>query len=182
MGCSHLTRKPALPLLVAAVGLLTAVAVGQQVKKTRTATISAEKLELDWVTNVWEFTENCKVTIGDGYNAEMSARAMTVKLSPKADRVLSLVAAGPVDFTVITAPDSQGVKRKITASAQKEATYAEDTQTVRLSGGAVADIRALDAAASVEAAHITGNTITANLKTNRLTVDKPDVTVKTELE
>jgi len=164
-------------IILAALGLLAAtVAFSQQVKRTRTAEIKAGLMEFDWGTNVFEFTGNCILTIGAGYNATMTAPKMT------AATVKSLTATGPVHFTIITAPDGQGRKRKIVASARDKATYAEDTQVVKLVGEATADMTPVDAPEDVEAVHFTGETITANLKTSRLSVDNANLTVKTQVE
>lgn len=175
--------KRHLGLLLAGLGLLAAtVAFSQQVKRTRTAEIKADLLEFDWNANVFEFSGNCKLTIGAGYNATMTAPRMTTEIATAPPTVKSLVAQGPVNFVIVTAPDSQGRKRKIVASAQQKATYAEDTQTVKLVGQAQADMTPLEASDEVEAVHFTGETITANLKTSRLTVDNANLTVKTQIE
>jgi lipopolysaccharide export system protein LptA len=177
-----MNRRP-YGLIVAAVGLLVAtVAFCQQVKKTRTAEIRADLLEFDWSTNVFEFGGNCKLTIGAGYNATMTAPSMTAEIVPKPATVKSLVAKGPVNFAIVTAPDSQGRKRKIVASAKEQATYAEETQIVKLVGDAEADMTPVDSPDDVEAVHFTGQSITANLKTSRLTVDNANLTVRTQLE
>ena len=168
-------------LLVLAV-LVATVAFCQQVRKTRTAVIAAKTMELDWANNVVDFTGNCKLTVGGGYDATMTAPSMTASFTTKPVTVKSLVAKGPVNFTVITEPDSQGHKRKIVASAQNQATYAEATQTIKLMGSAVADVIPLDSGDPVETVHFTGETITANLKTNRLTVDDANLTVKGQMQ
>jgi hypothetical protein len=112
----------------------------------------------------------------------MTAPSMVARLTPKADKVVSLVAKGPVNFSIVTRADPKGIRRKITASARQEATYSEESQVVKLVGGAEADMLPLDAPAGTEAAHFTGQTISANLRTNRLTVDEANLTVKTPME
>jgi lipopolysaccharide export system protein LptA len=170
-------------LLVATAGLmLTAAAFCQQVRKFRTSTVEFKIMELDWDTDVVEFSGGCKLTVGGPFNATMTAPAMTAKVSGKPATLKSLVAKGPVNFTVITRPNSQGLKRKITASAKEQATYSEDTQTVRLVGDAVADMVPLDGGVEAESMHFTGQTVIANLKTNRMSVDNGDLTVKTQME
>lgn len=162
--------------------LLTTLALCQQVKRTRSATITALAMEYDWDKNVVEFSGDTKLVIGGGYDATMTAPSMNVRLSAKGDKVASLVAKGPVDFTVVTKPDSNGQRRKISAAAKDEATYSEDTQLLKLIGGATADMLPLNAPADAEAVHFTGETITANLKTSRLSVDKANLTVKSQME
>lgn len=179
---SHLTPRTRIMLLALALVLLTTVAYCQQVKRTRTATLTAKTMEYDWDSNVFDFAGSCKVTIANGVNALITAPTMTVKLSPKSDSVARLVAKGPVHFEVITQPDAKGLKRKIVASAQEQACYVEDTQTVTLTGGAQADLIPLDAKDQIEAVHFTGQTITANLKTSRLSVDQANLTVKSEMQ
>lgn len=170
-----------LSLIIVAL-LLTTLAVCQQVKRTRNAVITSQTMEYDWDQNVVEFAGNTKLVIGGGYDATMTAPSMNVKLSAKGDRVASLVAKGPVDFTVVTKPDSNGQRRKITATATDEATYSEETQLLKLIGGATADMLPLNAPVGTEAVHFTGDTITANLKTSRLSVDKANLTVKSQME
>lgn len=162
--------------------LLTSLAIGQQVKRMRNATITAQSMEYDWDKNVVEFAGNTKLVIGGGYDATMTAPSMNVRLNAKGDRVAALVAKGPVSFTVITKADSNGQRRKISAAATDEATYSEETQLLKLVGGATADMLPLNAPADVEAVHFTGETITANLKTSRLSVDKANLTVKSQME
>lgn len=162
--------------------LLTTLAVCQQVKRTRTASITAPAMEYDWDKNVIEFSGGTKLVIGGGYDATMTAPSMNVRLTAKGDKVAALVAAGPVNFTVVTKADNNGVRRKIIASAKDEATYSEETQLLKLSGGAVADMKPLEAAEDIEAVHFTGQTITADLKTSRLKVNDANLTVKSQVE
>src|SRR6056297_3306629 len=110
----------------------------------------------------------------------MTAPRMTIKFNGDHDRINSLDATGPVHFVVTTAADSNGVRRKITASANGGATYSEQTQQVRLTGGASADLKTLGAGA--EAVHFEGNSITANLNTSRLRVDNAHLKIETPLE
>lgn len=168
-----------LPLLAV---LVAATAFCQQVRKTRTATITAKTMELDWDKNVVDFAGNCKLTVGGDYDATMTAPSMTASFTSQPVTVKTLVAKGPVVFTVITRPDGQGRKRKIVASARNQATYSEETQVVKLTGQAVADLTPLDEKDPVEAVHFTGETITASLKTNRLTVDDANLTIKGQMQ
>lgn len=174
-------NKQAAALLPAvALMLLASLAVAQQVKKARNATITAQSMELNWESGEVEFIGNVKLVIAGDINADMIAPRMSVKLSPKGDKVLSVLAHGPVQFTIVTAPDANGQRRKIVASATEQATYAADTDLVKLTGGATADMLPLEGTAGIEAIHFTGQTITANLKTNRLTVDQANLTVQTQ--
>lgn len=175
-------RKHLRIALLALAVLVAATAFCQQVKRTRTATITAKTMELDWDSNQVDFSGNCKLTIGGDYNATMVAPSMSASFASKPATVKSLVARGPVSFTIITRPDKEGHKRKIVASARDQATYSEDTQTVKLVGQAVADMTPLEGGDAVETVHFTGQTITANLKTNRLTVDDANLTVTGQVQ
>ena len=182
MGCPTLLRK-SLAIWLVLLGLLLATMAGsQKVKRYRNATITAQTMELDWDTNVAEFSRNCQLNISGDYSATMTAPNMVVRLTPEADKVVSVVAKGPVSFSIVTKPDAKGIRRRITASARQEATYSEDTQVIKLVGGAQADMLPVGAAEGTEAVHFTGQTIAANLKTNRLTVDEANLTIKTETE
>jgi lipopolysaccharide export system protein LptA len=177
---SQLSRKSVAFIIIGL--LLTTLAVCQQVKRTRSATITAQAMEYDWDKNLIEFTGNTKLVIGGGYDGTMTAPSMNVRLNAKGDRVSSLVAKGPVNFRIVTAPDSNGQRRKIDASAKDEATYSEETQLLKLVGGATADMLPMNAAADVEAVHFAGQTISADLKTSRLKVSDANLTVKSQMD
>jgi hypothetical protein len=181
------TRKQWLVLAgVAAGALLCAVAVGQQVKKTKTAEIRAETMLYHWDTGTFEFVSNCHLVIKGAYNADMTAPKMTAKLSKKGDKVESLTAQGPVHFEVLTQPDASKVCHKIVASSQGSATYTENTQTVVMNDGAVADVASVKedgtAIKDAESAHFEGDRITADLAKNTINVDKAHLKVTTEPE
>jgi len=181
-------------LLVAALVslLLVVAAVAQQVKKAQNAVITAQTMDYDWVNNTLDFTGNAKVVLTGPYDATMTAPSLAVKLSPQADRVLSFVGAGPVNFTLTTKPDANGLRRRIVATAKEQATYTDDTQIIKLIGGATADLLPVattadnapagEGLAKAQAVHFTGQTITANLKTNKLTVDDANLTVETKAQ
>ena len=173
-------KRHALTLILAALVLVSAAATAQQVKKARNATITSQSMELDWNSGEVEFVGNVKFVLTGDVNADMTAPRVSVKLTPKGDRVLSAVAHGPVQFTIVPQANAQGQRRKIVASAQDSATYSADTDLVKLVGGAVADMMPLEGATAAETMHFTGQSITANLKTNRLSVDSANVTVQTQ--
>lgn len=176
-----LSRRQLGVVLVGCSLIVATMAFCQQVKRTRTGTVTAQTMELDWEKNVVIFSGNARLVVSGEYNADMTAPSMNVALNQKGDRIMSLVAKGPVTFTVITQPDATGLKRKIVASASDQATYSEDAQQIKLVGNAVADMMPVGGEAT-EAMHFTGQTIVANLKTNRLTVDNANLTVKTQTE
>ena len=156
------------------------LAAAQQAKATRSAQVSARDLMIDLDTDAWEFTGNCKLTVSFGHKAEMTAPRMTVQFSEKMDEIVKLIAYGVVNFHVVTKPNADGVRRDISASAQKQAVYSEPTQTVELTGGARADIATVGGKG--EAAHITGDKITADLKASKIFVVNPNMKIETPLE
>jgi len=156
------------------------LAAAQQAKATRSAQVRADDLVIDLDTDAWEFTGNCKLTVSFGHEAQMTAPRMTVQFNEKMDQIVKLIAYGVVNFHVVTKPNADGVRRDISASAQKQAVYSEPTQTVELIGGATADISTVGG--DGEAAHITGDKITANLKTSKIFVDNPNMKIETPLE
>ena len=156
------------------------LAAAQQAKATRSAQVSADDLVIDLDTDAWEFTGNCKLTVSFGHKAEMTAPRMTVQFNEEMDQIVKLIAHGVVNFHVITKPNADGVRRDISASAQKQAVYSEPTQTVELTGGARADIATVGGKG--EAARITGDKITANLKTSKIFVANPNMKIETPLE
>ncbi|MFO7946371.1 MAG: LptA/OstA family protein [Armatimonadota bacterium] len=156
------------------------IPLAQQVQKTQTATIKADSLEYDWSTETTVMKGNCHLVIDNDSHAEMTAPAMTVQLNRDRNRINFLEADGVVRFNVTTAPDDNGLRRKISAQAQGGATYRETTQEVKLTGGARADVSTIGTAA--QAVHFEGNTITANLKTSRLRVDNAHLKIETPLK
>jgi len=179
-----LNRRTRVFAAVAAIVGLSACAVGlaQQVKKTRSAEIRAATMTYDWGVNTFEFAGDCHLQISGAYEATMTGPKMVARLNKKGDRVEHLTAAGPVHFEVVTQKDANGVRRKIVASSQGEATYEEATQTVALQGGAIADVTTLPATPDAESAHFEGDRIVADLKANTMKVDKPHMTVTTTPE
>lgn len=173
-------KRYVLPALLLVALLVSAVAPAQQVKKARNATITSQSMELDWNTGEVEFIGNVKMVLTGDINADLTAPRVSVKLTPKGDRVLSAIARGPVHVTIVTAPNAAGQRRKIVASAQQEATYNAVTQQVHMTGEAVADMVPLEGAPGPESVHFTGQSIVANLLTSRLTVDNANLTVQTQ--
>lgn len=116
------------------------------------------------------------------YNATMSSPKMVVKLTGQVDPLQSVIADGPVGFTAITKATADKPARRIVATAKGQATYFNDTKLVKLIGGATADVTPLPEGVEGDTIHFTGQTINANLKTRKLTVDNANLTVNTTLE
>ncbi len=156
------------------------VAVAQQVKRTETGTVTADLIEYDFGNNDFKATGNVVVNIVGQHQAKMFAPTLSMDLNQDLDRILSLVAAGPVKFEVLTAADSAGLRRKILASCGSRAAYDADSQTVSMTGGAKADVSTLSVG-NAEAAHFTGESITVNLRTSMLSIKQADLSVTTEI-
>jgi len=182
--CNMIDKRIIVALTIGFILMAISGSWAQQIKRTVNAVITAQTMDYDWGTGQAEFTGNVKLVLTGAYNATMTAPRMSVKLSPKAERVLSVVAQGPAHFSVVTAPDAQGLRRKIEATAQQQLTYAAETQIVTLIGGATADVLPVSEGenADVEAVHFTGQTIVANLKTNKLTVQEANLSVEAKTE
>ena len=165
--------------IVAGVSAL-AVATAQQVKRTETGTVTAELIEYDFGNNDCKAIGNATISIDGRHQAKMFAPTLFVDLNQDLNRVLSLVAEGPVKFEVLTAANSAGLRRKILASCGARAAYDAVAQTIVMSGGAKVDVSTLPVG-SAEAAHFTGESITVNLRTSMLSIKQADLTVTTEI-
>jgi len=168
------------PILVL---LLTTVMAGIAAQTaTRTGTVSGDKMTLDLKTNQFVFTGNCKLTIAGPYNATLTSQKMIFKLSPSADAIEQLTTEGATNLSLITEANQDGQQYKIVASASQGATYSRKDEKVVLSGGAEADIISLPEEPTSQRAHFVGDSITANLKTSIIEVDKAHLQVETSLE
>jgi lipopolysaccharide export system protein LptA len=174
-----LNRQRIVAILIGVLLAVSAVAIAQQVKRAGKDVITAQTMDYDWGANTMDFTGNVKVVMKRNYDVTMMAPSMNVKLSPKGDHVASVTANGPVNFEIIIAAEGNNPARKITASAKQQATYAEDTGLVKLVGDAVADLVPVENATEAQTVHFTGQAITANLKTRKLTVDQANLEVNT---
>ncbi len=166
--------------IVVGVSALGVAVAQQQVKRTETGTIKADLIEYDFSNNDCTATGNVTVSIDGRHQAKMFAPVMFVDLNQDRNRILSLVATGPVRFEVLIAPDSDGLRRKILASCGTRAAYDATAQTILMSGGAKADMTTLPAG-NAEAAHFTGDSITVNLRTSMLSIKQAEITVTTEI-
>jgi len=175
-------KKRVMLLLALAIGLAVTVALAQATKRTQTAVITADDLVYDWETDIFEFTGNCRVQISGPDEATMTAPKMIVELNEKADRVKILRTVGKTHFSVLTAPNNKGQRRRIEASSNNGATYNETTQKVVLSGGAVADMTMVPPDERVHAVHFKGERITADLNTKQIKVSQAHMEVTGDVE
>ncbi len=170
-----------LTVLIAAGALMAAAALGQQVRRTETGTVSADEIEYDFANHVFTASGNTQVTILGKHNAQMRAPALSVEVNQQLTRILVMEARGPVSFDIVTAPDAEGTRRRIRVSASRSATYRDAEQTVSLLGDAKADITTLPEG-SVEAAHLEGESVVIDLANSTLTLKQATVEVTTEVE
>ncbi len=164
----------ALVLAIVAAGAV----LGQARKQTRTAEVTAPEMVYRWDTNEFVFRGNCVLQVHDANRATMRAPAMKVKLGPKGATIDSLRAEGPVNILVITAPDKEGVKRKITARCSDHASYTEKTQEIQLVGDAVADVVSLPEGPESMRAHFTGDALIVSLKKSEVRAENARLRVE----
>lgn len=168
-------------LVLAALLLTSSLAWGQANTKTQSAEITAESMTFNWATNEMVFSGGARAVISGANPTTLAAPKFTVRLSEQQDRVLSLVAAGPVHIEIVGKPDAQGVRARITAAAKDRAEYAEATQKIVLYGGAEADYVSLPEGPDSRRAHFTGEIMEADLNTSILTVTKARLNVTAPL-
>lgn len=175
-------RKVGRALLIAAVAaLVVTAALGQQTRRTETGKVTADLIEYDFGRHAFTATGNTHVTIRGAHQSEIRAPSLSMNLSENMDQILLIEAQGPVNFEVITAPDDEGTKRRIVASASRSAVYRQADETVVLSGDARADVTSLPEDGA-EAAHFRGDSIAVNLETSTLSVRRATIEVTTEVE
>jgi lipopolysaccharide export system protein LptA len=171
-------------VLVALILLLAAgVSLGQNSVKTQTADLVAPNgtLVFNYLTGEFTMTGGVTVKMQGTRDATMTAPKVTGKLSHN-NQVSSLVAYGPVHLEIITAPDAEGNRGDVKATADDRAEYSEITQKITLIGNAVADYISLPEGPDSRRAHFTGEAIEADLNTSMLTVTKAHITVQTPLK
>jgi hypothetical protein len=168
-------------LVVLAVGMLT-VAPAQQTRQTQTGKVTFGEL-------VWDFENNTIVITGSPARLEVrgvtEAELCAPKINVDADANLSEIrgatATGPVQVNMLTAPDNNGKRRRINATAQERATYNQANATVTMVGNVVADIVTLPETGE-EAAHLESQQITVDLRASTLTASPGSFEVTTEVE
>lgn len=165
--------------------LLAAMAVacawGQAQKRTRTAEVTADDMVFKWETNQFEFSGNCVLEVSGPNQATITAPRMSLQLTADGRAIKFLKATGPLRTTVVTAPDSQGVKRRIVATAAKYATYVEADQVVEMVGDAQADMITLPERPDSAKAHFSGDLLRVSLKSGELSAKRVRIRVEGEL-
>lgn len=168
-------------LLVLAAILIVAVASAQQTRRTETGKVTADLIEYDFARHAFSARGNTHVSLDGRHQADIRAPSLSMNLSESMNQILRIEAAGPVRFEVLTAPDENGTRRRIKASASQSATYRHDAQTVVLSGNARADVTS-EPPDGAEAAQFSGESITVNLETSMLSVRQATIEVTTEID
>lgn len=153
---------------------------GQAGKRTRTAEVSADDMVYKWDTNQFEFSGNCVLEVSGPNQATLVAPRMSLQLTADGRAIKLLRATGPLRTTVVTAPDSQGMKRRIVATATKYATYVEADQVVEMVGDAQADIITLPEKPDSPKAHFSGDVLRVSLKSGELSAKRVRVRVEGE--
>ncbi len=165
--------------------------------KTLSAEVYAGEVTWNWDTNLTEYTGHCRVVITSPQQATLTAPRISLKLEkPDVGRsvISQLKTVGATHFTLITQPDSKGIRRKMTGTASQGATYSEQSNTVVLAGGAKIDIVSLPEGPDSERITFTAEALTVDLGTevvrgsevhmtfSIIEPDKADLPAETSLE
>ena len=172
--------RPTIVMILVAATVLATVVAAQQVRRTETGTVTADLIEYDFAHNDFKATGNVRVSIAGRHKAELTAPSLAMDLNDNLDRIIKLTATGPVTLNVLTAPDSEGLRRRIVASCSSRATYDAGSETIILTGNVKTDITTLPEG-HAEAAHFTGQSVTVNLRNSTLSVKQAEVSVTTEV-
>lgn len=168
-------------VIIGLCGLLVMGVAAQQTRQTRTGTLRFGEL-------VWDFAENTIVVTGNPavlevqgrHQARLSSPRMEIDADQKLEEIDGATASGPVDLVLTTAPDADGIRRRITAKCTERAVYSRADDTVVMTGNVVADIVTLPEG-QAEAAHLESESITVNLRTSTLTASPGSFEVTTEI-
>jgi hypothetical protein len=164
-----------------AAGMLT-VAPAQQTHQTQTGRLEFGELVWDFEDNTFVITGNPALLQVRGlHDAEMCSPRITVNADSELSEIKGAVASGPVRLDMLTAPDTEGKRRRINATAQQKATYDQSTAKVTMIGDVVADIVTLPETGE-EAAHLEAQQITVDLRASTLTAAPGSFQVTTEME
>jgi len=163
-----MSKRTAVAVTLALI-MLVGAAVAQQTRRTETGDITADVFEWDLANNDFKATGNVVINIEGRHKAQLRAPAVSLDWNDNMSRIMRAVATGPVHLDLLTAPDNKGLQRRIVATCGGRATYEGATEIVSLTGGAEADVTTLPEG-NVEAAHLKGDSITANLRESKISV------------
>lgn len=144
----------------------------------QTLDVAAQTITAHLATDVIELAGGVEVDVSGQYATHLTAPAMRVTA---ADQAIGVVAEGPVDFRS-TGKDKNGAERTIKGRAQERAEYTGSDRKLRLIGGAVVDVLPTMTEQGVGSVHSTGQKITIDLKTEKLSVEDANVDLKTEVD
>lgn len=164
---------------------LLSVAPAQQTRQTQTGRLDFEELVWDFENNTFVITgkpgDPALLSVRGLTDAELCSPRITVNGDSQLTEIHGAVASGPVTVNMLTAPDTEGKRRRINAVAQDRATYDQSSATVTMVGSVVADIVTLPETGE-EAAHLESEQITVDLRASTLTASPGSFEVTTEVE
>lgn len=164
------------PIALALGIVLTARTFSQPAQvKTLSAEVYADEVTWNWDTNLSEYTGDCRVVITSPQQATLTAPRISLKLE-KSDAGRSVIhqlkTVGETHLTLITQPDSKGIRRKMTGTASQGATYSELSNTVVLAGGAKIDSVSLPEGPDSERISFTAEALTVDLGAEEVRASK----------
>lgn len=166
---------------VLAAGLLT-VAPAQQTRETQTGRLEYGELVWDFENNTFVITgAPALLTVRGLHEADLRSPRITVDAGSGLREIRGAVASGQVRLNMLTAPDTNGVRRRIEATCDDRATYDQSAATVTMVGNVVADITTLPET-DEEAAHLESEQITVDLRASTLSASSGNFEVTTEVE
>ncbi len=175
-------RTAVVYMVVGLIALVVAGVTAQQVRQTRTGRLVFNELQWDFAHNTIVVTGNPASMVVEGlHKAQLRSPRMEIDADQRLEEIHGATAAGPVSLDLLTAPDVDGRRRRITASCTQRATYSKAEDTVVMSGNVVADIVTLPEG-EAEAAHLESETIIVNLRTSTLTARPGTFEVTTEVD
>lgn len=169
-------------VVVLGASLLTVAPAQQQTRDTQSGRLEYGELVWDFENNTFVITGSPALLSVQGlHDAELCSPRITVDASSGLTEIHGAVASGPVRLTMLTAPDSSGVRRRINATCDDRASYDQASATVKMIGSVVADITTLPES-DEEAAHLESEQITVDLRASTLTASSGNFEVTTEIE
>lgn len=169
-------------IVVLAAVALSAATAQQQTRNTRTGKVVFGELVWDFENNSIVITGNPAQLLVEGmHDAELCSPRISIDADAQLTEIHGAVANGPVQLNLLTAPDSNGVRRRVNARCTQKATYDQSKATVTMVGNVVADIVTLPETGE-EAAHLESEQITVDLRASTLTASPGSFEVTTEMD
>ncbi|NLO04953.1 MAG: hypothetical protein GX131_03885 [candidate division WS1 bacterium] len=165
-----------------AVVLALGTVVAQQTRQTQTGKVVFDELVWDFENNTIVITGNpAQMDVQGMHDAQLQAPRITVDADAQLREIRGATASGPVTLNLLTAPDTNGARRRINARCTQRAVYNQSDATVTMVGNVVADIVTLPDTGA-EAAHLESEQITVDLRASTLTAKPGSFEVTTEME